>query len=108
MDHLLSKEHYFLGTSWCLTIQNPLSFCGCVVVVVVDVDACSAATNFFNRVEIHLNQSLNLSNRHKLLFSFVCWRIVGCLGHYPLVVTYTWRSSRDAICMVVCLVWGVV
>ena len=32
---------------------------------------------------------------------WVRWCIVGCLGHYPLDVTHTWLSSRDAICMVV-------
>ena len=79
-----------------------------VVVVVVDVDACSAATNFFNRVEIHLNQSLNLSNRRKLLFSFVCWCIVGCLGHYPLVVTHAGNTLSKPCCLVVVVVWGVV
>ena len=108
MDHLLSKEHYFLGTSWCLTIQTTSFCCGCVVVVVVDVDACSAATIFFNRVEIHLNQSLNLSNRRKLLFSFVCWCIVGCLGHYPLVVTHAGNTLSKPCCLVVVVVWGVV
>lgn len=105
MDHLLSKEHYFLGTSWCLTIKNPLSFCGCVVVVVVDVDACSAATIFLigwrytlTRVLIYLIDTS----------FFVCWCIVGCLGHYPLVVTHAGNTLSKPCCLVVVVVWGVV
>ena len=53
-----------------------------MVVVVVDVDACSAAT-FFNRVEIHLNQSLSLSNRRKLLFLLYVGALLGVWGIIP-------------------------
>ena len=91
LDHLLSKEHYFLPT-----VVGVLVECTCVVL----------PTIFFNRVETHLKQE-------QLIVIYTVWFLKKYLVHcWVSGALLSWCCLVADAIMVCCVVvvggWGVV